>query len=446
MKMNRVLVAIVLYGVVVLPACARQERDVERDQVHSVLTGFITVNPEIDSTKDYRGFEVLVAMDAEGEPDTLGYGVTDRSGAFAMDIVAPSRGRYSLLISRRGQILTMAALVVAQGDTASVKAVFPMGSRPIAIRSLENSAWMAYENTTAQHRLRLLELVQSEAYDEAEVGNLIRQSSEILWSLRETFPGTMGSEVAAVEAVSMVTVWDDSLALARALQIPPENVRYVEVARAARAAQSRLAGHKAAVALLESFVAKAVTELQRSMLEFEIVAAHLDSMRYAVALTEARAFKERYADTPYEQWGDRAIYELENLIPGKEAPSFSVRDLRGDSLHLADLLGRYVLLEFYHPQDDAYERELQGRDALYADAPALEIVSISMAADSLVSEVFFDSREIPGRHSIAPPGLAPLYNINVLPTRYLIDPEGIIVSKYVGSTMAAVYQELVGAP
>ena len=445
MKVNLLLIALILFGMLALPACAQQDPDPNSTEVQSVLTGLITVSPEVDPTPDYRGFEVLVAMDVDGEPDTLGHAITDSTGAFVMDVVAPVRGRYSLLVSRRGEILTLGVLAVAEGDTATVSAVFPMENRPLRIRSLENSAWMAYENTTAQHRLRLLEMVQSGEYDEGRVAGLVRQTTMILWGLQETFPGTMGSEVAMAEAVSMATNWDDSLALARARLIPPENINYVEVAQAARAAQSRLAGQDAALSLLEDFVANAQTPLQRSTLEFEIIAAHLDSMQYDTALAKAQAFRAKYADTPYEEWGKRAIYELENLIPGKDAPLFSMRDVQGDSLHLADLRGQYVLLEFYHPQDDNYERELEGRSALIAEVPSIEVVSISMAPDSLITEAFFDSRDIPGRHAISPVGLAPLYNINVLPTRFLIDPAGRIVAKYVGNAMAAVYQDMVGA-
>ncbi len=445
MKFNRLLTAVLCFAVAALPACAYQDAS-QGGGVRSLLSGVITVSPAVDPTKDYRGFEVLVAVDNDGEPDTLGFAVTDSTGAFAMDIVAPSRGRYMLVISRRGSILTMSALAVADKDTATVRAVFPMGSRPLRIRSMENSAWMAYDNTTAQHRISLLKLVQDGEYDEEKAANLIRQTGTILWGMQETFPGTMGAEWAVAEAVTMTANWDDSLAVDRALQVSPLNPRFVDVARAARAAQSRLAGQEAAIVLLEQFAAQAEEDLQQSTLEFEIIAAHLDSAEHDVALEKAIAFRDEHVGTPQEEWGKRAIYELENLIPGKQAPTFSLRDLSGDALVLEDLRGSYVLLEFYDPQDDAYEREMPGRAALAESVADLRIISISMAPDSLITEAFFDSRDVPGTHAIRPPGLAPLYNVNVLPTRFLIDAEGRIIAKYVGSAMAAIYDDLVGIP
>ena len=444
MRLRQPLFLVFFLAVLAVPACAQQDAPPKDTPVHSMFSGVLTVSPEIDSTRDYRDFEVLVAVDNEGEPDTLGYAVTDSTGTFTMEVTAPTRGRYSLVISRRGQILTLGALAVADGDTATVRGEFPMGNRPLRIRSVENSAWMAYENTMTQHRNRLLELVQSGEYTEAMATNMVRQSSTILWQMRETFAETMGAEAAAAEAVSMTVGWDDSLALARAWEIPPENIRYVEVAQAARNAAARLNGQQAALDLLESFLENATTDLDRRTLEFEIIVAHLDSSRYDVALTKARAFEEKYAGTDYEEWGNRAVYELENLIPGKEAPLFAIRDVAGDSLRLDDLRGQTVLIEFYHPQDDGYERELEGRNALIREVSGLEIISVSVAPDTLITEAFFDSRVIPGRHAINPSGLTLLYNINVVPTRFLIDSDGLIRAKYVGSTMAAIYEELVG--
>lgn len=63
-----------------------------------------------------------------------------------------------------------------------------------------------------------------------------------------------------------------------------------------------------------------------------------------------------------------------------------------------------------------------------------------MQPDTLVNEGFFEERVIPGRHVYGAQDIAQLYNINVLPTRYLIDPNGNLIDKYIGGTMAAIYE------
>ncbi|MCY4158793.1 MAG: hypothetical protein OXF48_04215, partial [Bacteroidetes bacterium] len=56
---------------------------------------------------------------------------------------------------------------------------------------------------------------------------------------------------------------------------------------------------------------------------------------------------------------------------------------------------------------------------------------------------FFEERVVPGRHVYGGQEVAQKYNINVLPTRYLIDPEGNLINKYVGGTMAAIHEYMV---
>ena len=421
-------------------ACAQQEEDEVPGQIRSNLRGQLTIRTEVDPTTDYRGFEVLVTLNNDGMPDTLGYAVTDSTGHFSMDIVAPERGIYALVISRRGQILKVEQLAVAHGDSATVEAAFPVGARRLRIRSLENAGWLAYQNTRTQHEQALVELV-GEGYDEESVGRSVAQTSMILWGLQESFPGTMGGEMAAAEAVVIGSGWDDSLTVARARAISPSNTRYGSVGRFARQAQARLAGQAAALALLDEFRAATTREDHRAELASERVLAHLDSLEYDDAIAAAEAMQEEYAEGEWGTWAERALYEMRNLLPGMEAPAFASRDAQGDSLRLADFLGKHVILEFYRPEDDVYQRELEGRNMLLVElGDELAIVSISLQPDTLINEAFFEERVAPGRHIYGGEDLADLYNVNVLPTRVLIDPEGRVVSKYVGGSLAALYE------
>ena len=63
--------------VMVGAACGQQEAasttPAPDTTVRSYLAGRLAVSAEIDSVADYRGFEVLVALDNQGRPDTLGW-------------------------------------------------------------------------------------------------------------------------------------------------------------------------------------------------------------------------------------------------------------------------------------------------------------------------------------------------------------------------------------
>jgi hypothetical protein len=74
------------------------------------------------------------------------------------------------------------------------------------------------------------------------------------------------------------------------------------------------------------------------------------------------------------------------------------------------------------------------------------MVAVWLVADSSLAEVLRDEANFPGRHILAPGGekdtLTVLYNVNTLPTRYLIDQEGKIVKKFAGASLDVVQEEL----
>ena len=143
-------------------------RTPDEDGVRSRLEGYVTVRADVDSTLDYRGFEILVAS-ADGRADTLGYATSDSTGFFSMDLLAPERGIYPVFFSRRGAVLKQGQIVVAEGDSASLNLRLPDPVRPLIIRSNENAAWLAYRNSKAVHNRQLLELVRSGDHSAADL-------------------------------------------------------------------------------------------------------------------------------------------------------------------------------------------------------------------------------------------------------------------------------------
>lgn len=437
---------LLLYIGVVYPglACAQQEA-APAAAIRSTLHGNVTVRPEIDSTADYRGFEVLVAVDNQGEPDTLGFAISDSTGFFSMDVEAAERGVYALIISRRGEILEIGHLAVAHGDSARLNVALPMGSAPMRPRSAENAAWQAYQNARLQHDERLIALAQSEEYDESAVQLQISQTAMILWNLQQVYAGTMGAEVASAEAVVMNGGWNDSLVVAWGSSVSPDNVQFGEVGRMVRQAVDRLNGPDAALNALEEFTQRATRDEHRAELMSERVMAHLDNEEHDEALAAIERLAGEFPESGWAEWAERASYEIQYLLPGMSAPEFIARDTAGTEVKLENLAGRYVVLEFYRPEDDVFQRELEGRNQLIADYghDQVEFVSISLQPDTLVNEAFFEERELPGVHIYGTTNLARLYNVNVLPTRYLIDPEGRLVEKFVGGAMAALYEYMI---
>ena len=419
------------------------------DKVESLLEGRITVRSDIDDSGDYSGFRVMVA-DASGTSiDTLALTRTGKKGRFRTWVEAPSTGIYPLIIwGRRGQQrLASTELVVAEGDTASIDVTFPQRG-PFRVRSPENAALSGYRNTMARHRQTLVKQIRGNP--EAGTNDMarsIRQTSSILWRLQDTYPDTYASRLAAVESLSLLEGWNDSLVVERAQSIAPGNPRYVEAVRIGRRAMARWNGQQAALAMLDTFMTEARTPEQKAGVQAIRVRTFIDSLESEAALAAARTLKREYPNSEWADWADRAMYEVNNLLPGKTAPTFAAQSLRGDSVSLQGLKGRPVVLEFYRPGSNAFAGQLATRNAIYqaTRGDSVAFVSVSLA-DSTATRALVEGERVPGRHVVAPEGedgeIPRQYNVTSVPTRFLIDRDGLIVGRYPESALLGLSEDL----
>lgn len=437
-------VVLAVFGGLLLLGCEGPE-----DEHTGFLQGEITVRSEVAETDDYSGFRVMV-LEAEGRAiDTLAHAETDADGRFGTAVTVPERGIYTLTVwGRRGtDRLAGADYVLADGDSTTLNLTLPLNRR-LRLRSPENAALQAYRNTLAQHRNSLVKELQTDLTDSERMGRRIRQTSSMLWRLQETFPGTYASQLAATESLSLLAGWDDSLVVDRAQSIEPTNPRYVEAAQIGRRAATRLDGQSAALDLLDTFEARAATDAQRAGVQAARVQSFMDSLQSEAALSAATTLQSDYPDTRWAEWADRARYEVKNLLPGMEAPTFAARAVAGDSVSLRSLRGQPVLLEYFAPGDAFFGRQLATRNALYeATRPdSVAFVSVSVEPDTLLYRALLNDQSLPGHGVIAPGGredpIVEAYNVAGVPTRFLIDEDGRIVDRYPGAAYLALQEDL----
>lgn len=422
----------------------------EESTVQSYVEGTVTVDPSVDTSQNYSGFRVMVAQAQGRTIDTLGHAQTDRDGTFELTVTAPERGIYPLILwGRRGQErLGQIRYVVAPGDSGTMNVEVPL-ERPLRVQSPENAGFLAYRNTMAMHREALVQRLQEGDHSSDALLQSIRQTSSILWGLKDTYPGTYASDLSMVESLSLLEGWDDSLVVERARQIEPSNPQYVEAAQVARRASARLYGQDATLDLIDDFEARAATPQQQAGIQALRVRTFMDSLQSEAALSAAQQLQAEFPDTQWAEWADQVMYEAKNLLPGMNAPELEVRTMAGDSLRLSDLWGRPVVLEYYRPDSDQFTRQLASRNALHeaTRSDSVAFLSISVDPDTTLNRAFLNSHPFPGRHIIASEGLegslARQYNVANVPTRFLIDANGEIVSRYEGSGFLAFQEDLI---
>jgi peroxiredoxin len=424
-----------------------QEQDAS---VRSFLEGDITINAQIDSVGDYSGIEILVANREGNVVDTLGFAVTDADGHFEMDVNADQGGVFPIMIIRRGNLLNVSEYVVADADTATFRAELPLGNRKPLIRSRENSAWLAFKNTEAQHQQMLMDIINAGKNNVDEVGNTIELTSTLLWSLKESFPNTIGSNLAAAKSIVMLDGWNDSLLVARALELDPTITGFSDVASVARRATARMQGQEAAIQFVESLMDKVDTDDKRAALRVDIIQAHLDSLQAAQVIARSNALAADFPDSRWAAWARRSIYEAENLMPGMKAPAFTVVDTTSGvpTFTLEEMQGTHFVLEFWSPRDPQYAQQLPQIEAILAETEGHPFtwVFVGLEHDPELYDAFFEARDTYGKH-VRTYGnqideMIRVYNLGGLPTRFLIDASGTLKGRYSGNLLLALERDV----
>lgn len=131
-----------------------------------------------------------------------------------------------------------------------------------------------------------------------------------------------------------------------------------------------------------------------------------------------------------------ALYEMDHLGVGQAAPVFDAKDIRGNTVRLADLNGKVVLLDFWATWCGPCLGELPHVKRVHTDFANRDdfvLIGISLDADGIA---LLDSLEANGIDWPQVCGLAEfddpvprLYNVRGIPDTYLLDREGRIVAR-----------------
>ena len=429
----------------VLGACRQPAPPVE-----SHLQGRVTVDSTRPLAAASAPFHVLVSRPQGRRLDTLGYAQTGPQGHFQMSIQAPRRGLYALSVrpSHTAQPVRTTEYIVAHKDSATLTA--SVSRRDLSLRptSPENRALRAYRSTQAVRQRLLVRQRRRPFPDSTAQTQGLRFASSTLWALRTQHPGTYAAQFAAVESLAHLEGWNDSLALARARHIPPTSPFYVSAARIARRAMARQRGHRAALALVDSFQARAPTAAKQAGIEAVRIQAFLDSLQHDAALAASQRLRADHPHSPWARWARRTQHMATRLRRGHAPPSFRRPTLQGDTVSLRALQGRPVVLEYYRPGTDRHALQRPLRNALYrATRPdSVAFVSVSVEPDSFVTRAFLHRQTLPGHALIAAQGLrdsiVSRYNVVQPPVWFLLDAAGTLVGRYRASDIPRLQHHL----
>ena len=172
----------------------------------------------------------------------------------------------------------------------------------------------------------------------------------------------------------------------------------------------------------------------------EFAATFADSLaESAIAAGETDVARQVYARLLKKFGGDspnltqRVQAELTQLDKvGTPVPEVSVNDLGGRAFRLADLKGKYVLVDFWATWCAPCTAELPRLQAAYAKykAKGFEVVAVSLDESKGVVDEFVKTRKLPWKQIHNPTSngdLVEAFGVRTIPATFLIDPAGKII-------------------
>jgi peroxiredoxin len=159
-----------------------------------------------------------------------------------------------------------------------------------------------------------------------------------------------------------------------------------------------------------------------------------DSDAFELAQRMWEEFQQINPHPEYTEAVQAALYKALKLQPGQPAPEFTLYDLNGQPISLSQFKGQVVLLDFWASWCGPCIGDLPDLRRIKkkaADQP-LVFLNLSLDTDEAAWRAAVDKHEIEGVHVRADgwgADVAKSYQVNSLPSYYLVDSQGLIVER-----------------
>ncbi len=411
----------------------------------TLVSGTITVD-NADAQADFSGIQVRVFTQVGLGIDTLFSAETDLDGRFSGIARIPATGLYELAVFRNGRLLHVSDVVLAPYDTVTISGTIPRLAETFRVESPQNLAWATYKRLDRQFE-RLMVLAQTGLLTADSTLALMVQWSDLFWSMNDKHPTTFAAQAASVQAVQLLNGVDDTRMMDRLAALPDDSIGLEAELVFGGDYHFRTTGLDKALAYVDSVRRAAdlpLADRRAGRRRIELLIAEGDAAR---ATDETRAYRAAQHQPAEQAWAENLLYELENLIPGKPMPAFTIPMIT-DSISTETLRGTTYLIEFVSLRDRDYQQNHPRLVRLHQRARAAGMVFITVPIDleMAVYDGFFTER--PLTWPVAPPGafdrsgIGRTLRVDRVPTRFLVGRDGIILDRYLTTDLDELVADL----
>jgi len=405
------------------------------------IEGRVTVNDSLDSTGDYSGIQIMSSVRSGTETvDTLFHATTDSTGSFTGFADIEEDGIYPVLFSRNNNNFGLLNVVLAEKDSITITAELPDLRNTAVIESDEQEVLKILERVEKGFR-RVANFINAGAISADSVQIEIEKWSDIYWQVFNENKGTHAARLSGESSASILQGWNDSLMVDRANTVLDEygiispNIRNLLIQH--NADNKGLAATLSFIDQLEKNTPSANDKISIQIKRIDLL---YDSSRTERATEYLNQLKNEFPNDEFVQnWAENMAYDLEYLAPGSAFPELTFELVSGDTVSTSSLNGQPFLLEITRFDNALYQEQFDRTVAIYQIYRNfdLEIITVPVSTSNVMFNAFFEERNriwpFVRPNSFDRDALIEVLNLNRVPTRFLIDSDGAIIGRYIGT-------------
>lgn len=437
---------LVLFTVLMLAtACSNEPQSLQ-----TVVQGTITVADSVDSSNDFTGIEVtIIDQDSVNAPvDTLLNTETDRNGFFTGKVKFPEKGYYRMILNRNNNDLGGIRVILADNDTLTVNAELPNVAETLTLDSREHEAMETLVRVDRNFQ-RVSAFVRGGAIPDSMIFDELRKWTDLYWQVYEAHEKTLASLLAAEKSAELLNSWDQEEMLDRIDTALPEDYMFSVAIDLGKPYIAQSKGFEAASNYLDSLSQISTNNDIRELIQRDKIQMYFDSSRVREAKALLDSYEQDYSErSSSKKWARRIRYDLNYLAPGVTAPEFSFVTMEGDTINNEVLKGSTYILEIsplanYEYQND-YDRTLIINE-IYKNY-GLKIFTLPLDQSEITINAFFEERRkawpIAKLGTFDVQQIIQKFNVVQVPTRILVDKEGVVIRKFERDEFSDVIQGL----
>jgi len=413
----------------------------------ALIKGKITVADSVDTSHDYSGIGLTVIKkdSSNAKPDTLFTAVTDTTGSFSGTAVFGEQGQYPLIVSRNDKNLGRIGILLADKDTVTIEGQLPSLDKTISISSREHSAMQVYQRVNKSFQ-RIATYARAGKIKGDTLRKELQKMSNLFWEVYQDKRGTIASDLAARQSVRLLQGWDNKEMMKR-IRLVQDNDRLSNLA--ATYGKDYIAASQGlgpAIAYLDTLSNITEDPDKKMQISMERIKLLYDSARVDLARQKLKAFKNQFSNNKTaKRWAKSISYDLNYLSPGDAIPDFQFTE-NGKTISRDSLLGTPYILEITKLSNRLYQNQFDRTVVIHSlyKSYGLQVITIPLDTSQVTINAFFDERVKPwpvaGAKAFKHKKLLDKFNIQLIPTRFLVDRNGKIVRKYVGNEYKDVIQ------